>query len=178
MTLKRIVVVGTTGSGKTTLAGRLAERLNIPHVEQDALNWGANWTMRPNEEFRALVDQTTRGKQWVVDGNYSRSRDLVWPRANTIVWLDYSLPRILWRLWWRTWRRFLTQEELWNDNRERLWEHFFTKDSLFLWVFKTYWRRKREIPALLAAPEHAHLLLIHHRSPRQTLQWLSRVKKG
>ncbi len=56
MTLKRIVVVGTTGSGKTTLAGRLAERLNIPHVEQDALNWGSNWTMRPNEEFRAPVD--------------------------------------------------------------------------------------------------------------------------
>jgi adenylate kinase family enzyme len=160
------------------MAGRLAERLDLPHVEQDALNWGPNWTMRPNEEFRALVDQATCEKQWVVGGNYSRSRDLVWPRADTIVWLDYSLARILWRLWWRTWRRFLTQEALWNDNRERLWENFFTRDSLFLWVFQTYGRRKREIPTLLAAPEHAHLLLIHHCSPQQAEQWFSRVEPG
>lgn len=178
MTLQRIVVVGTTGSGKTTLAGRLAERLNYPHVEQDALNWGPNWTMRPNEEFRALVDQATRSKQWVVDGNYSRSRDLVWSRADTIVWLDYSFPRILWQLWWRTWRRSLTRETLWSGNQERMRVHLFSKDSLFLWMFKTYRRRKREIPALLSLPEHTHLILIHHHSPRQTEQWFSKLERG
>jgi adenylate kinase family enzyme len=56
MGMQRIVVVGTTGSGKTTMAGQLAGRLGYPHVEQDALNWGPDWTMRPNEEFLALVD--------------------------------------------------------------------------------------------------------------------------
>jgi adenylate kinase family enzyme len=105
MSLQRIVVVDTTGSRKITLAGRLAAKLDIPHTELDALNWVPDWTMRPADEFWALVDQATRSDAWVVDGNYSRSRDIVWPRADTIIWLDYPLSLILWRLWWRTLRR-------------------------------------------------------------------------
>ena len=77
MSLKRIVVVGTTGSGKTTMAGRLSSRLGIPHTELDALNWGPNWQTRPQEEFRTAVDEATRGEAWVVDGNYSRAREIV-----------------------------------------------------------------------------------------------------
>lgn len=172
MTLERILVVGTTGSGKTTLAGQIADRLGYPHIEQDALNWGPNWTMRPNAVFRDLVEQATRGEFWVIDGNYSRSRDITWSRADTVVWLDYSLPLILWRLWWRTLKRTLGREELWNGNRERLWTHFFTRDSLFLWALKTYRRRRQEYPALLNAPENTHLALVHLRSPRQTRKWL------
>lgn len=170
------MVVGTTGSGKTTLAAQIAERFGYPHVEQDALNWGPDWTMRPNQIFRDLVDQATSGRQWVIDGNYSRSRDIVWPRADTVVWLDYSLPLVLWRLWWRTLRRSLGREELWNGNRERLWTHFFTRDSLFLWALKTYRRRRREYPVLFIVPENAHLTLIHHQSPQQTRKWLSSIQ--
>lgn len=175
MSLQRIVVVGTTGSGKTTFAGRLAAKLNIPHTELDALNWGPDWTMRPADEFRVLVDQATRSDAWIVDGNYSRSRDIVWPRADTIVWLDYPLPLVLWRLWWRTLRRGIFREELWSGNRERLWEHFFTRDSLFLWALQTYPRRRREYPALLKAAEHRHLALVRLRSPRKADEWLLAV---
>jgi adenylate kinase family enzyme len=107
VSLERILVVGTTGSGKTTLAGRIAERLGYAHIEQDALNWGSDWTMRPNELFLDLVDQATRGRFWVIDGNYSRSQAITWPRADIVVWLDYPLPLTLWRLWWRTLRRTL-----------------------------------------------------------------------
>jgi len=172
VTLQRILVVGTTGSGKTTLAGQIAERLGYPHIEQDALNWGPDWTMRPTDEFRDLIDQATIGEQWVVDGNYSRSRDITWPKADTVVWLDYPLPLTLWRLWWRTLSRTLRREELWAGNRERLYTHLFTRDSLFLWALKTYRRRRREYPALLNAPENTHLTLVHLRSPRQTKKWL------
>lgn len=175
MSYERIIVVGTTGSGKTTLANQIAERLAIPHIEQDALNWGPDWTIRPDEEFQALVDEATRGDRWVIDGNYSRSRDIIWPRADTVVWLDYSLALILWRLWWRTWRRFITREELWNGNRERLWEHFVTRDSLFLWALKTYHRRRREYPELLSRPENDHLTIVHFREPRQATRWLAQL---
>jgi adenylate kinase family enzyme len=173
--LQRILVVGTTGSGKTTLAGQIADRLDIPHIELDALNWGPDWTMRPVEQFEAAVAEATSVPCWVVDGNYSRVRDLLWARADTIVWLDYPLPLILWRLWWRTLRRWWSRELLWGTNRERLRTHFLSRDSLFLWALQTYGRRRREYPALLAKPEHAHLGLVHLRSPRQTSRWLTRL---
>ena len=100
---------------------------------------------------------------------------ITWSRADTVVWLDYPLPLTLWRLWWRTLRRTLSQEELWNGNREQLTTHLFTRDSLFLWALKTYRRRRREYPALLSAPENAHLALVHLRFPRQTKKWLSTI---
>lgn len=172
MALDRILVVGTTGSGKTTMASRLAEKLDLPHSELDALNWGPDWTMRPPEEFISLVDQVSSGERWVIDGNYSRAREILWPRADTVVWLDYALPRVLWRLWWRTMRRGVGREELWSGNRERLHTHFFTRDSLFLWALQTYKRRRREYPELLARPEHAHLKLVRLHSPSQADRWL------
>ena len=89
---RRIAVVGTSGSGKTTLAHRLAERLGIPHVELDALHWGPNWTPVAADLFRERVAQALSGEAWVVDGNYSRVRDIIWTRADTLVWLDYSWP--------------------------------------------------------------------------------------
>jgi adenylate kinase family enzyme len=175
MNMQRIVVVGTTGSGKTTMAGRLSDKLGIPHTELDALNWGPNWTMRPPEVFLSAVEQATRGKTWVVDGNYSRSREIVWSRADTIVWLDYPLWLILWRLWWRTLRRRVRQEELWSGNRERLWTHFFTRDSLFLWALQTYNRRRREYPILLQEPGYAHLQVVRLRSPKMAEAWFERL---
>lgn len=175
MTLRRIVVLGTTGSGKTTLARQLSEHLGLPHVELDALNWGPNWRQRPPEEFLALVAQATCGDGWVVCGNYSRTRSSLWPWADTAVWLDYPLPVIMWRLWWRTLKRFATREELWNGNKERLWEHFFTRRSLFLWALQSYGRRRREYPALFNGPQYAHMEVIHLRSPSQTEKWLGEV---
>lgn len=172
MGLQRIVVVGTTGSGKTTMASRLARKLDLPHTELDALNWGPSWTMRPNDEFRAAVEQAASGETWVIDGNYSRARDIIWARADTVVWLDFSLPRVLWRLWWRTWGRWARQEVLWAGNKERLWTHFFTRDSLFLWAFQTYNRRRREYPELLSRPDYAHLALVRLKAPHQAKMWL------
>ena len=173
MVLNRILVVGTTGSGKTTMTSRIAQKLDLPHTELDALNWGPDWTMRPNEDFRALVDQASSADRWVIDGNYSRARDITWPRADNIVWLDYSLPRVLWRLWWRTMNRALTRKELWAGNRERFYTHFFTRDSLVLWALQTYKRRRREYPELLSRPEHSHLTLIRLSSPSQAEKWLA-----
>lgn len=154
--MQRIVVIGTTGSGKTTMGNAIAQRLALPHVELDALNWGPSWTEVPRDIFRDRVAQAVSGGAWVVDGNYSKARNLVWSRATTIVWLDFSLPVILWRLLRRTIARTLTQEELWSGNRERIRTAFLSRDSLFIWALQTYRRRRRSYPILLSQPEHAH----------------------
>lgn len=170
---RRIHVVGTTGSGKTTLARRLARRLGIPHVELDALYWGTGWTPAATELFRQRTAYALRGTAWVVDGNYSKVRDIVWSRADTVVWLDYSLPVILWRLAQRTFRRTVMHEVLWNENRERLRDHLFSRDSLFLWALRTYRRRRREYPMLFNQPEYSHLAVVHLCSPKDAQVWLS-----
>ena len=109
----------------------------------------------------------------MVDGNHPEVRDLIWRRADTIVWLDYRLALIMWRLTLRTFRRVATREVLWNGNRERdLSAHFFSRDSIFLWALRTYGLRRREYPALLASPSYAHLRAVRLPSPRATNIWL------
>lgn len=176
--MQRISVVGTSGSGKTTLAKALARRLDYAHIELDALHWESDWQMATLDLFRTRVAQAVGQPQWVTDGNYSKVRDIVWARADTVVWLDYSLPLILWRLLFRTLRRILTQEELWNGNRVSFRRTFLSRDSILWWAIKMYPRRRREYPELLTRPEYAHLQTIHFRSPRQTRAWLETVTKA
>ena len=170
----RIVVIGTTGSGKSALATRLARALGAAFVELDALHWEPAWTAATPDAFRARAEEATRGAAWVVAGNYREVRDIVWPRARTIVWLDYAFPRVFWRLTARTLRRGVTRKVLWNGNRENLWEHamLWSERSLFNWLLKTYWRNRREYPFLFTRPEHAHLEIARLRNPRETEAWL------
>jgi len=169
---RRIAVVGTTGSGKSTLAEALAHRLHIPHVELDALFWQPDWIESDWDEMRERVEELTRGPAWVTDGNYSFCRDLIWGRAEAVIWLDYPLPLILWWLWRRTWARALRRELLWGTNYERLWSQFFSRDSIFLWALKTYRRRKEQYTRLAIQPENSHLKVFHFKSPRETRAWL------
>ena len=174
---RKWVVTGTTSSGKSTLAQQLSARLGLDFVELDALYWQANWTPATLADFRARVETATSSKSWVVAGNYHVVRDLIWPRAEAVIWLDYSFPVVFWRLLRRTIRRGWTQEELWNGNREKFWWHLklWSDESLFHWLFKTYWRRKRETPMLLALPEHAHLKVFHFQSPRAVDEWIAAI---
>jgi adenylate kinase family enzyme len=173
--LCRIAVVGTSGSGKTTIAQRLALRLGIPHVELDAIHWGPNWTPTPREIFRKRVEKALSGPRWTTDGNYSAVRDIVWSRADTIVWLDYSLPLVLWRVITRTIRRTATREELWSGNQETFAASFLSRDSIILWSLQTYHRRRRDYPILFGQPEYAHLGIVRLRSPRVASHWLAGI---
>lgn len=173
--MKRVAIVGTTGSGKTTVARQLSQALHVPHVELDALYWGPNWTEPPVEVFRERVARALSGEAWVVDGNYGKVREIVWRWADTLVWLDFPLWLILWQLARRTLRRIVTQEELWSGNRERPRTGLFSRNSLFVWALQTYRRRRREYAELPRRPEYAHLRVIRLRSPRETLAWLSAI---
>jgi adenylate kinase family enzyme len=171
---KRIVVVGVTSSGKSTLAERLARCFDLNYIELDALHWEPNWQSAPLEVFRRRVEKATHAEKWIVAGNYHSVRDLIWPNAEAVVWLDYSLWRVLWQLTRRNVKRWWTQELLWGTNHEPLWKHFkfWSKESLYNWLFQTYWRRKREFPLLFSRPEHRHLSVHRFRKPKETEEWL------
>lgn len=172
--MRRIIIVGTSGSGKTTLAGQLAARLAIPHVELDALHWQPGWAPAERESLRTHVTDAISGDGWVVDGNYSMVRDITWARADTIIWLDFSLSVILWRVTTRTVRRLFSGVELWNGNRER-WGSVFSRDSIILWALTSWGRNRSRYRQMMTHPDAdvAHLHIIRLRSPRATHVWLS-----
>src|SRR5580698_4711519 len=143
--MRRVVVFGTTGSGKSRLAERLSERTGLRVVELDALNWGPGWQPAPLELLRHRVEREIRDGDWIVVGNYDSVRDLTWRVADTLVWLDLPFTLVIWQLFWRTLRRSVTKENLWGSgNTESLVRSFFTRQSILLYALKTHaWNRRR-----------------------------------
>lgn len=170
----RIVIIGTTSSGKSTLANRLAEKIRANFIDLDSLHWEPNWVEAPDEIFRERVELAISSQAWVVAGNYHIVRDIIWPCADTIIWLDYPFRIVFWRLLTRTLRRVVTKEKLFSGNVENGWTHLklWSQESLFHWLLKTYWRRKREILLLFSLPEYAHLKIIHFKHPGEAEDWL------
>jgi adenylate kinase family enzyme len=144
---RRIVVYGTTGSGKTTVAARIAECLGVPHIELDAVFWLPDWTKKPPDEYGAEVSALLERYQdgWVCDGNYRELRGITLPQADTVVWLWLPFRVIFWRLLKRTVRRAWTKESLWGTNRESLLKAFFSRDSLLLYAITSRRRHRRGI---------------------------------
>lgn len=172
---RRIAVIGTSCSGKTTLARRLAGHLGYPHLELDAFHWGPDWTGNPREQVRETIDRQTRQPAWVSCGNYAFLRDIIWQRADTIVWLNYPFSLVARRALRRTFGRALRREELWSGNRESLRKALLSRDSILWWVVKTWRRNRRTIPEALAQPQFAHLELIELTRPQQADHLLTRV---
>ncbi len=167
----RLVVIGVSGCGKTALARQISLRFDLPHIELDALYWEANWQPAPGTVFRERVQAATADEAWVVDGNYSQSRDIVWPRATHVVWLDYGLFTIMWRVSLRTLRRLISQQELWNGNRESL-RAVFGGNSIVWYAFTSFRRHRGKYAALLASSEIKHLKVNRFDSPKEASAWL------
>lgn len=155
------MVIGATGSGKTTLGRRLGETLGVPHIELDSLFHQPSWTPTPDDEFRAKVlaaiDSSPNG--WVTDGNYSIVRRAILPVADTVVWLRRPWRVSYWRLLKRTVTRAWRREELWNGNRESFRLSFLSRDSILLWGL-THWRahHRHARDDLAAIPHSAQVI--------------------
>jgi adenylate kinase family enzyme len=144
----RLSMVGTSGSGKSTVGRAAAERLGVPFLELDSIRHQAGWAELPDDEFRrrttAFLDEA--GDGWVVDGNYSAVRPIVRARATHIVWLDLPRWRVMAQIVPRTLGRNLLRRELWNGNREPVFG-ILKRDPLeniVLWAWTTHGRRRRE----------------------------------
>jgi adenylate kinase family enzyme len=172
--VQRVSVVGTSGAGKSTVAAALAGLLGAPFLELDSVHHQADWTPLPRSEFRALVAAAAAGERWVIDGNYSSVQDIVWARADTVVWLDLPRRTVMRRVIWRTLRRIGLRVELWNGNRER-WRNFFTLDkeeSVIAWAWQTHATNRARYEAAMADPVHDHLRFVRLRSPASVRQFL------
>lgn len=176
----RIVVVGTAGAGKATLAKAIAATLAIPHIELDALHWDPGWmalSITDPNEFVRRVASATAGDAWVVDGNYALVRELTSRRATHLVWLDYDRPIIMARVIRRTVVRAVFRTELWSGNVER-WRHLLRPSHPIRWAWSTWCRRRAELEALLGQDGQAHLIVHRIRRPaeaRHVLQELARA---
>lgn len=173
--MNRVLVVGTTGSGKTTVASAIAKHLGARHVELDSLHWEPGWVEAETEQFRQRALAATTSERWVVCGNYwSKLDDLLWSRADTVVWLDLPLPILLWRLVQRTVRRSLRRTELWGTNRERL-RQLWRKDSLLLWAIKSQPRNRARYSAAMTDLRWQHIRFVRLRSQRAIRKWLRQL---
>jgi adenylate kinase family enzyme len=171
----RIVVVGTSAVGKSTLARVLAVHARAPYVELDELRWSSDWREKSDEEFRGLTDAATAGARWVADGNYGIIRDLLWPRANLVVWLNFGLGRTLWRGLRRSVDRTLRRTELWHGNRESWRRTFLSRDSILLWIVTTHARRRHEFEQLRSSGTYPNLEWVELRCPADVQRWLDQL---
>lgn len=172
--VRRVSVVGTSGSGKSTLARQLAEILDVPHLELDAVHHQPGWAPLPTDEFRRIIAARVAAGGWVIDGNYGRVRDLVWARADTVVWLDLPKRTVMRQVVWRTLRRVALRRELWNGNRER-WRNFLTwnpEQSVISWAWHKHAPDHAKYAAAAASPASAHLRFIRLTSRRDIARFL------
>ena len=150
--MKRVVIISSaSGNGKTTVGQALAERLDVPFFELDALHHGPNWTEPTPEEFRRRIEPVVEMDAWVIDGAYrGKLGDLVLEGADLVVWLDLPLRVWLPRLLRRTVSRVIRREELWNGNRERLRDALHPQNSVVVFALRHYRDRRRRYPSELA----------------------------
>ena len=170
----RAVVIGCSGSGKTTMAKLLATQQHVCHIELDALYWLPNWQIREVHDFRTLVTHAIAQEQWVTDGNYRVVRDIVWGRATTVIWLNYPFWLVMGRLIRRTLRRAYTQELLFSGNRESFSKSFLHRDSI-LWYALTHYHEIRNHYRQIFAEASCttpHIDWVELKTPRATHMYL------
>jgi adenylate kinase family enzyme len=154
---RRVLIAGTAGAGKTTLARRIGFALGVPHTEIDSLYHGPNWT--PRATFDEDVAAYTAEPAWVTEWQYHQVRQLLLDRADTLVWLDQPLPVAFVRLLRRTFTRRLRKLELWNGNVEQsLWRFFVDPDHIIRWGIRSARESRRRIPEVEASNPHLRIV--------------------
>ncbi|MGW2894706.1 adenylate kinase [Streptomyces sp. NPDC001212] len=174
--MERILVVGVTGAGKSTLARALSRRLSLPYHEMDALYFnGPDWAV--NDELTEDVSRLTAEPCWIVDSlGYPEVRDLLWDRADTVIWLDYPKRAVMPRVLRRSLRRTVTREVLFGGNRET-WRDWLSREHPARWAWCQHGPRRREIERRVRDPRFAPLDTLRFRHPNDTAAWLASLPR-
>lgn len=175
--------MGNSSSGKSTFGARLAELLDARFVELDALNWEPGWVGLNAEdpaELKRRISDATASESWVVAGSYTTiCQETFWDRLDTVVYLDLAIPRLLLRMFVRSWRRWRSNELLWGTNRERFWPQLMVwrKEESLAWWIVTQQRRKREsLESWMADPEWCDIWFVRLTSPDEIERFLTWVQ--
>jgi len=174
--MHRISVVGNSGSGKSTVSRAVSDRLSLPYLELDSVHHQPGWTFRPDDEMREIVAGFVAGDGWVVDGNYTSNgvSEIVWSRADTLVWLDLSRLLVTGRVIKRSLGRVITREELWSGNRER-WGNLVDRrpeENVILWSWTRHRHYREKYGAMSENATWDHLEVIRLRSRRKVVGFL------
>ena len=156
----RINIVGTSGCGKSTVGKHIAERLNVPYIQLDELFWKPNWAESTDEELYPKLEKALSADEWVLDGNYNRTTPIKWKRVQMVVYLDLPFHIVLYRIIRRSLLRGIRNEELWHGNKETLWKHLFTRDSMILWTIKRFSMNRKRYTELFEKPEYSHIKFV------------------
>lgn len=177
--MRRVSVVGNSGSGKSTVAAALAARLGVPHVELDAImHYRPGWEDRPVEEFRALATDATAGEAWVIDGNYQVVGETIWAVADTVVWIDLPRRTVMRQVIGRTVRRIWRQTELWGGNREN-WREALSWDpdhSIIRWSWTQHSVYRERYQAAMTDPRFDHITFVRLQTRSAVEGWLAGVQ--
>lgn len=172
----RVLFYGVTGSGKSSAARAYAARTGLPEYSaDDDVGWLPGWRQPSTAEQRELAARIAAQDQWVLDSAYGVWRDLVVPRAELIVGLDYPRWLSLLRLLRRSLRRVVTQEEVCNGNQESF-RRLFARDSIIGWHFRSFNRKRRVMREMQRTPGSADVLIFRH--PRGLEAWLRQLSKA
>jgi adenylate kinase family enzyme len=175
--MERIAVIGTSCSGKTLLAQRIAKHLNHPHFELDAIHWMPDWKSRSTSEFRGLVSDAVAKECWVIDGNYSKVQDIIWGKVTHVIWLNYPFHTVFWRAVRRTARRVFTKEEIFSKNRETFRQAFISRDSILWWVITTFHRRRSKYRSQLTEKKYSKITFIELEKPSDAEEFLKLFRR-
>ena len=170
--MERILVTGSTGAGKSTLARAIAGHLAIPYHEMDALAFaGPGW--RENDHLVEDVARVSAGPCWVFDSlGYPPVRDLLWSRADTVVWLDYSRAVVMRRVLRRSAARTLLRRRIFGGNVETAAAWLSPQHPAWS-AWTQYAARRAEIAARSASPRFAPLDVTRLATPREAKAWLA-----
>jgi adenylate kinase family enzyme len=165
--MRRVMVVGCAGAGKTTFSCRLAAMLKLPVVHLDRHFWRPRWQLPDMQEWRDVVVQLAAGREWVMDGNYSNTYDVRMPLADTLIWLDYPRSVCMRRVVMRTLKGFGRSRP---DLPEQCPERFDLTFLRYVWDFPVKHR-----PRIASAIERlgGHLRVIRLGNDREAGHFIS-----
>jgi adenylate kinase family enzyme len=173
----RVSVVGNSGSGKSTVARRLAAGLGVDHLELDSIFHQPRWRPVPAPEFHRRVADFVAAEGWVIDGNYSAVLPIVWARAQAVVWLDLSRPLVMAQRVRRTVPRVVLRREPWDGSRESLPNLLRRNDANIVHLAWTNHRKDHDRHAAApVSPAYAHIRLVRVTSRLDVDSVLARLR--